>query len=47
VKAEEIRQLPNLADFRTDYEKKLFAKSGKYSVWLIGQLVKRYAAQKK
>jgi hypothetical protein len=47
ITAPEIRTLPNLSDFRSDYEKKLFAKSGKYSVWLIGQLVKRYAAQKK
>lgn len=46
VTAEEISKLPNLADFRSEYEKKLFAKSGKYSVWLIGQLVKRYAKSK-
>ena len=46
ITAEEISKLPNLAEFRTDYEKKQFEKSGKYSVWLIGQLVKRYAADK-
>lgn len=47
ITADEISKLPNLAEFRTDYEKKQFEKSGKYSVWLIGQLVKRYAAAKK
>jgi len=46
ITADEISQLPNLADYRTDYEKKQFEKSGKYSVWLIGQLVKRYASKK-
>lgn len=46
ITADEISQLPNLAEFRTDYEKKQFEKSGKYSVWLIGQLVKRYASKK-
>jgi len=46
VNADEISTLPNLAEFRTDYEKKQFEKSGKYSVWLIGQLVKRYASKK-
>lgn len=46
ITADEISQLPNLAEFRTDYEKKQYEKSGKYSVWLIGQLVKRYASKK-
>lgn len=46
ITSEEISQLPNLADYRTEYEKKQFEKSGKYSVWLIGQLVKRYASKK-
>jgi NADH dehydrogenase/NADH:ubiquinone oxidoreductase subunit G len=46
ITSAEISTLPNLAEFRTPYELKQFEKSGKYSVWLIGQLVKRYASKK-
>lgn len=46
INATEIMELKNLSDYRSEYEKKMFEKSGKYSVWLIGQLVKRYAAKK-
>lgn len=46
ITPDEIREARNLAEFRTESEKERVDRTGKYSVYLIGRLVSRYAQAK-
>lgn len=46
ITPDEIREARNLSEFRTESEKERVDRTGKYSVYLIGRLVSRYAQAK-
>lgn len=46
ITAEEISEMRNLTEYMTEYQKAIYKKTQRYSVWVIGQCVKNYASKK-